>query len=71
MTGKPVDDLKGFQGHLNDRNVMIAEVMRASGYTTLMVGKWHLNNLPSPVDREFEEYYGLLGGFDTYWDPTK
>jgi hypothetical protein len=31
MTGKPVDDLEGYQGHLNDRDVTIAEVMRAAG----------------------------------------
>ena len=70
MTGRPVDDLEGYQGHLNNRNVTIAEVMRAAGYSALMVGKWHLNN-PPPVGRGFEEYYGLLGGFDSYWDPTK
>jgi arylsulfatase len=34
-----------------------------------MVGKWHLNGRKSdPVMRGFGEYYGLLGGFDTFWD---
>lgn len=37
MTGKPVDDLEGYQGHLNDHNVTIAEVMRTAGYSAYMV----------------------------------
>jgi len=50
--------------------VTIAEVLRTAGYSALMVGKWHLNN-PPPVERGFEEYYGLLGGMESYWDPSK
>jgi arylsulfatase A-like enzyme len=31
-----------YQGYLNDKCVTIAEVMRSSGYRTLMSGKWHV-----------------------------
>ena len=32
----------GYEGHLNDRVVTLAEVLRAGGYHTYMSGKWHL-----------------------------
>ncbi|MCX7047505.1 MAG: arylsulfatase [Candidatus Sumerlaeota bacterium] len=32
----------GYQGHLNNRCVTIAEVMRNAGYFTAMSGKWHV-----------------------------
>jgi arylsulfatase len=35
-----------------------------------MVGKWHLRNNTSdvkPTDRGFEEFYGMLGGFNSCW----
>jgi hypothetical protein len=37
---------------------MIADPMRAEGYRTGMVGKWHLGIKPSqqPMDRRFDEY---------------
>jgi len=32
----------GYQGHLNDRCVTIAEVLKAAGYFTAISGKWHV-----------------------------
>lgn len=70
MTGPPVGDLEGYQGRLNDKNVTIPEVLKTAGYLTLMTGKWHLAE-PGPVARGFEEYYGMLHGFDSFWDESK
>ncbi|BDI28786.1 hypothetical protein CCAX7_008370 [Capsulimonas corticalis] len=52
---------------LNDRCVTLAEVLKPAGYHTYMVGKWHLGEQHTPVSRGFDEFYGMLGGFNTYW----
>ena len=75
-----------YQGYLNDACVTMAEVLAASGYTTLMSGKWHVGGTydhlrrdewapgdekhPLPRQRGFDEYFGLLSGADTYWNPA-
>ncbi len=52
---------------LNDHCVTLAEALKPAGYHTYMVGKWHLSEQKTPVLRGFEEFYGMLGGFNTYW----
>jgi arylsulfatase A-like enzyme len=54
---------------LNNRCVTLAEALKPAGYHTYMVGKWHLGENPrdSPTARGFEEFYGMPGGFNTYW----
>lgn len=52
---------------LNDRCVTLAEVLKPAGYHAYMVGKWHLSEQNTPIMRGFEEFYGMLGGFNTYW----
>ncbi len=41
--------------------VILAQVLRAAGYRTGMLGKWHLGHKPGslPTDRGFDEYYGI------------
>lgn len=56
-------------GVLSPKSVTIAEALKPAGYGANMVGKWHLNGQKSgPIRRGFDEYYGLLSGFDTFWD---
>ncbi len=57
----------GYEGRLVDRCVTIPEVLKPAGYRCYMVGKWHLGHQPTPVDRGFDEFYGMLGGFNSCW----
>lgn len=52
---------------LSQHAVTLAEVLDDAGYSTSMVGKWHLTERNTPVDRGFGEFYGMLGGFNSYW----
>jgi len=46
----------------------IAERLKALGYATGMVGKWHLGYRPdfTPVKRGFDEFFGFHGGAHEY-----
>ena len=61
-TGRP-----GYRGFPQPNTVTLAEVLRAAGYHTSMVGKWHLGGpkRPSPTERGFDEFYGMIGGFNS------
>ena len=60
---------KNLRGRRN--NVTFAEVLKAAGYRTLMVGKWHNGHGSGekPVDRGFDRYWGLLSGCSNYFNP--
>jgi arylsulfatase len=58
-----------YQGFLNDRCVTIAEVLKASGYSTWMSGKWHMGSDPGPVDRGFDQFFGYTQAHShSQWD---
>jgi len=50
--------------YLRDEEITLAEVLRAAGYATAHIGKWHLNSdlgsatEPQPTDQGFDYYYG-------------
>ena len=48
--------------------ITMADVLKAAGYHTGMVGKWHLGAEPvyHPMKRGFEEFFGFLGGAHSY-----
>ena len=48
----------------------LATAMRAAGYRTGLVGKWHLGSQPEhhPVNRGFDEFFGFVGGGSVYVD---
>lgn len=62
--GKP-----GYEGHINDRVVTLAEVLRGGGYHTYMAGKWHLGYEPEyyPHARGFERSFSMLQGGASHW----
>jgi arylsulfatase len=67
MAGATPGAIRGYEGHLTERCVTIAEVLGNAGYRTYMVGKWHLGAKPNPIERGFNEFYGMIGGFNSFW----
>lgn len=49
----------------------LANRMKALGYATCAVGKWHLGNTADrlPMARGFDEYYGVTGNPGSYFKP--
>ncbi|MDN3664022.1 arylsulfatase [Algibacter miyuki] len=54
-------------GIKNDTN--IAQKLKASGYRTGLIGKWHLNGAPN--DKGFDYFFGFLGGYSSYYKGGK
>jgi len=63
----------GYEGYLNFRVAALPEVLKAGGYRTYMVGKWHLgadeNTIPHA--RGFDETFALLPGGGSHWSDQK
>ncbi len=69
----------GYDGVMPFENGMLSEILLEEGYSTFMVGKWHLT--PSnqetaagpydrwPLGRGFQRFYGFLGGDTSQWHP--
>jgi len=51
----------------------LGDAMKAQGYRTMAIGKWHLGELDKyhPNRRGFDEFYGFLGGSRSYWPLEK
>ena len=62
----------GYRGYLNRSCVTIAEALKPAGYKTLMTGKWHVGTFEGmwPVDRGFEQYYGIVRGASNFFRPA-
>lgn len=74
-----------YQGFLRNDSATIAEHLRASGYATLMSGKWHVagdfeaRNVdswrvgdvehPTPRQRGFDRFYGIMDGATHFFSP--
>ena len=71
----------GYAGELPKNQPTIAETFRENGYSTLMVGKWHLckdadyseagDKHSWPLQRGFEQYYGFLEALTNFWHPHR
>src|SRR5512136_2372520 len=62
---------RGDRARLTTHMVTVAELLRSAGYQTALSGKWHLGAIAPlrPIDRGFDEFYGLLDGCCNYFDP--
>ncbi len=56
--GSPKYDTIG----IRDEELTLGELLKAAGYRTACVGKWHLGHKPSfmPTRHGFDEYFGIL-----------
>ena len=66
MTGQysNVNGVLDLGGRLEPERQYLAIEMRKAGYTTAMIGKWHLKLEPN------FDYYKVLPGQGSYYDPT-
>lgn len=58
-------------GYLLPSATLLPRVMQSQGYTTALIGKWHLGlEAPNrPNERGFDFFHGFLGDMmDDYWD---
>jgi arylsulfatase A-like enzyme len=65
----------GYRGSIDPDVPTIATMLSDAGYKTCLAGKWHLAadvRQPSPswpTRRGFEEFFGILGGGTSYFNP--
>ncbi len=74
-----------YQGFLRDDAATIAEALKVGGYRTLMSGKWHVGGdlwatrvdtwkvgtegFPTPCQRGFDRFFGIVDGVTHYFSP--
>ena len=65
LTGWASDEGLG----LDTAECTVADHLRARGYRTGIVGKWHLGSRSglTPVERGFDEFHGIIAGSRTYF----
>ena len=64
---------EAYTGHLLASNQTLPELLATRGYSTWMVGKWHMGS-PGPIERGFQHYFGFkdFGAHsEGQWNPAK
>lgn len=69
----------GYRGDLTREAAALPEVLKDAGWSTFLVGKWHVNYVESngpagpfhnwPTNRGFEQAYWFQGHSTDYWKP--
>lgn len=61
----------GVPAGLDLREKTLADRLRAAGYRTAVIGKWHLGATESysPLNRGFDEFFGFPGAAHSYTNP--
>lgn len=71
----------GYKGEIAPDAPTLAEILKANGYATMMVGKWHntwshnvheaADRSSWPLQRGFERFYGFLDAETNYFCPDR
>jgi len=71
----------GYASELPENQPTLPEILRGSGYSTLMVGKWHLcketdlseagSRHSWPLQRGFDQFYGFLEALTNFHHPHR
>jgi arylsulfatase len=79
-TGWLANNNAGFPGYSGEMPLAaptLAETLRAAGYATIGIGKWHnspnasVPNSSWPTNRGFDRFYGFLEGETSYFFPAR
>lgn len=72
--------LPGYRGAISKNSVTLGQVLKTSGYTNYVTGKWHVVYDPNmeadgdkhnwPIQRGFDKYFGMLSGGGGYYTPN-
>jgi arylsulfatase A-like enzyme len=64
----PLSDVNAEVG-IPPEHPTIASLLKANGYETGLVGKWHVGNAPqfNPTKHGYEEFFGIVGGGQDYF----
>ncbi|MCI0920375.1 arylsulfatase [Sphingobacterium rhinopitheci] len=62
--------LPAYQGFLNKESLTLAEVLKNSGYSTIISGKWHVGDDFDqwPAQRGFERSFGFIPGASNFYE---
>ncbi|MEP4768182.1 MAG: arylsulfatase [Roseibium sp.] len=73
MMTEEIEGQPGYEGFLNHRVAALPEVLNVNGYSTYMVGKWHLGEEPEdlPSARGFDDTFILVEGGGSHWADQK
>lgn len=65
----PNGDPEDVRGGLPRSEEMMSEMLKRGGYSTKLVGKWHMGTHPTlrPRNRGFDEFYGFIEGGHRYF----
>ena len=63
-----------YAGELNTKTPTIPELLKTAGYSTAMIGKWHLATEDAegkhdwPLQRGFDKFWGMISGASVYYE---
>lgn len=73
QSGEPTKGFTRADMGMDPKENTIGDEMRANGYRTLAIGKWHLGSEEKhfPLNRGFDEFYGFIGGHRSFFPYKK